>query len=75
MVRMVAVSLTRPNASMIGALIPLSAHMRASQRGIAAEDGFALAFESGAQRIRHGADAGDDHDPQRHAGDENAKAR
>ncbi len=58
-----------------GALIPLSAHVRARQRDVAAEDRFALALEAGAQRIRHGADAGDDHDAQRHAGDENAKAR
>ena len=58
-----------------GALIPLGAHMRARQRGIAAEDGLALALEAGAQRIRHRADAGDDHDAERHAGDENAKAR
>ncbi len=57
-----------------GAFIAHGANVRARQRRVAAEDGFALALEAGTQRIRHGADAGDHHDAERHAGDENAKA-
>ena len=74
MVRMVAVSLTRPRPSIAARSSPTRAHVHARQRDIAAEDRLALALEAGAQRVRHGADAGDDHDAERHAGDEDAKA-
>ena len=74
MVRIVAVSLTRPNASMTARSSPIGASVRARQRGVAAEDRLALALEAGAQRVRQGADAGDDHDAERHAGDEDVEA-
>ena len=41
---------------------------------IAAEDGLALPLEAGAQRVRHAPRRRDDHDAERHAGDENTKA-
>ena len=60
---------------MIGAFLPHSPYVGAGKRGVAAEDGLALALEAGAQRVRHRPDASDDHNAERHAADENAKAR
>ena len=52
MVRMIAVSLTTPCASIQCAIGALGAGMHARERGVAAEDCLALALEAGAQRVR-----------------------
>ena len=58
-----------------GALLALGRPVRARQRHVAAEQRLALALEARAQRIGQRADAGDDRDAERDAGDEDVEAR
>ena len=75
MARMVAVSLMRPCFHEPVALRAFGRPVRPRQRHVAAEQRLALALEARAQRIGERADAGDDGDAQRHAGDEDVEAR
>ena len=70
----VAVSLTRPSSRRTSLLRRRRAHVRPRECDVAAENGFALACEAGAQCIRERADAGDHHDAQRQARDKDAEA-
>ena len=57
-----------------GALLALGRTVRTRQRDVSAQQRLALALEARAQRIGQRADAGDDGDAQRHAGDEDVEA-
>ncbi len=61
-------------ACQMRAFSTLRARVHARQRQVAAEDRLALALETGAQRVRYRADAGDDRHAQRHTRDENTKS-